>query len=328
MASLINELRREATTVKWTVATFLGGAINSVLWSQYLFFYQHLFSGVETLTIFSFLFAMIIVIYSIVSSLLLPMKRVVAPSDIQLVSFALILAIGIAALHENIYSYIVITGSSFVFLFLLGLVQDIIVTKIIGLYGSEADCRFDSYSVTMPFKSLSKKLKEKEFSKATGIVKHSKLKGTEIEVFHTKPYEGFQIFLFLRAAPNRKKSHSQINIVSYERTKYGIRNSKNCEYQTRMILSLLSELFGIKKNATKGEFYNKSIEYSLKPTKNKLESERIDMRITLGCLILLFIGLPVVMFQFGYLSSIESLIAIEIPAVLAVLLQLFRRETK
>lgn len=78
MASLINELRREATTVKWTVATFLGGAINSVLWSQYLFFSQHIFSSVETLTIFSLFFAIIIVIYSIASSLLLPMKRVVA----------------------------------------------------------------------------------------------------------------------------------------------------------------------------------------------------------------------------------------------------------
>lgn len=238
------------------------------------------------------------------------------------------MAIGITALHENIYNYIAIVVLSFILLYALGSVLDMIVTKIIGLYGSEMDCRFDSYLVSMPFESLSKKLKEKEFSKATGIVKHSKLKGTEIEVFHTKPYLGFQIFLFLRAAPNRKKSSSQINIVSYERTKYGIRNSKNCEYQTRMILSLLSELFEIEKTTTNGDFYDKSIEYSLKPTENKLESERIDMRIILGCLILLFTGLPVVMFQFGYLSSIESLIVIEVPAVLSVLLPLLWRETK
>ena len=326
MASIINEVKRESITVVWVIMTFLGGTINSVVLSQLLFFSPNLDLNLKVFVSISIFF--IPILFSIISSLSLPEKRIVAPLHIELISIALIILIGVITLKEFLNYYLSTLIISSFLLLVAGLIQDSIVTKIIGIYSSEKDCLFESYSVPMSLDDVSKKLKDKAFSKATGISKYSYTKESEITVYHTPIYEGYQLFLFLKKIPDQKTLSCLMNIVSYERTKYGIIRNTSSDYQTQMIACFLSELLKIEKTPKNNEFYRQSINYALQPTRNKLESERITIRLTLTFLIAIFLALPIVMFWLGFLPEVKEIVAIEIPTIVAILLVFVRREKK
>lgn len=320
MASLIDELKRESVTVKWVLFTLLGGAINSVLWSQYLFFTQNLFSNTLTFVVYSLSFALLGILFSIVASLSLPEKRIVAPSDDQIVSFPIILIIGFATLHQKLVDYSFMVLMSFLLLYVLGLVQNRFVTSIIGIYGSAKDCHSYSYSADISADDLAKKLGEEAFTKATDISETKKLKKTKIKIFHTPFGEGCQVFLFLKSGQKESTKQSLMNVIGYERTKYGIRKSEASENKVRMIISLLAKLFPIKETPKEDKFNEASIHYAIQPTRNKLQSKRISLNATLACLMVAIGVLPVALFEVGYMQSFENLIVIETTNILTVLL--------
>jgi hypothetical protein len=328
MASLIVEIRREATTLKWVMLTFLGAVINAVIWSHYLYFSQRLFLSLADLTAYSLFFALIIVVYSLFCSLSLPEKRIVAPSDIQLISFGIMLAVQYAASQGRIESYIVITIVSFLVLYSLGLMQDWIVTRAIGIYGTRKDCYLNSYTTEMPFDYVVRELRSKDFRESTGLSKSSKIRKTEIKVLHTPFGEGLQMFLFLRCPTDAQAQHCLINIVSYKRTKYGIMKSGSCEHLAHMTECLLRKLLKVKESDGDDSFTAQSLKYALKPTRNILKSKRVNVRIALTCLVAAFTILPVVMYRFGYLQNLESLVTIEIPAALAILIYFAERKKR
>jgi len=320
MASLIDELKRESVTMKWVLFTLLGGAINSVLWAQYLFFTQSLLSNILTFVVYSLSFALLGILFSIVASLSLPEKRIVAPSDSQIASFPIILIIGFVTLYPRLVDYAFLVLMSFLLLYVLGLVQNRFVTSIIGIYGNTNDCYLHSYSADMPVDDLAKKLREKAFTKATDISQTKKLKKTKTKIFHTPFGEGCQVFLFLKPAQNENTKHSLLNVIGYERTKYGIRKSEACENKTQMIISLLARLCQIKETPEEDGFKEESIRYAIQPTRNKLQSKRISLNATLACLIITIGVLPVALFEVGYLQGFENLIIIETTNILAVVL--------
>lgn len=328
MASLIDELKRESVTVDWLLLTIIGGAVNSVFWSQYLFFSQQIFSDIMNLLVYSLSFSFIGIIYCLASSLSLPEKRIVAPSDTQIASFPMILIIGFVTLRQGLAGYALIMLMSFLLLYVLGLVQNKFVTGLIGIYGTSKDCCSYLYSTDMTFDDLTKKLKEEAFTKATDITQSRELKKAKIKVFHIPFSEGCQVFLFLKPEQKENSSHCLINVVGYERTRYGIRKSLACENKTHMIISLLSKLCKTKETPKEDEFHETNMRYAFQPTRNKLHSKRISLNVTLTCLIAIFIVLPIVLFRVGYLPSLESLAIIEIANVLAVLLDLASRLKK
>lgn len=320
MASLIKEVRRGATTVRWVAFTLLGAAINSAFWSQYLFFSPHILATVTDYVSLSLFYMLIIVVFSLATSLLLPEKRIVSPNDIQLISFSFIIITGYLNLHGPLLDYSLVMIFSFLLLYFAGLIQNKIVTWIIGIYGTREDCWFGSYSADLAVDDLTKKLRDKSFSKATEMVRRTKIK-SGIRVFRNLSGEGYQVFIFLKPHPDPNAQVCLVNVVAYERTRYGIMNSQICEHKTEMITCLMSKLFKSKKAPKEDDFYEQSILYALRPTRNKLEFKRISMRITLACLVAIFIVAPLVMFRLSYLPTLESVAAIEIPAVLAILLQ-------
>lgn len=324
MASLIKEVRRGATTVKWVTFTLLGAATNSAFWSQYLFFSQHALATLTDYVALSLFYMLIIIVFSLATSLLLPEKRIVSPNDIQLISFSFIIIIGYLALQGNFLVYAPVMIFSFLLLYVAGLIQNKVVTWIIGIYGTREDCWFGSYSVGLTVDDLTKKLRDKSFSSATEIIRCTKIK-SGIKIFRNSPGEGCQIFIFLKPHPDQNTQACSVNVVAYERTRCGIMNSETCEHKTEMITCLMSKLFKSKKAPKEDDFYERSILYALRPTRNKLEFKRISMRITLTCLVALFTVAPIVMFRFGYLPTLESVAAIEIPAVLAILSQFVPR---
>jgi hypothetical protein len=328
MASLIDELKRESITIRWLLLTIIGGATNSILWSQYLFFSQHIFSDIMDLLVYSLFFAFIGISYCIVSSLSLPEKRIVAPSDTQIASFPIILTIGFVTLRQSLADYAFIMLMSFLLLYVLGLVQNRFVTGIVGIYGTSKDCCCYFYSTDMSVDELSKKLREEAFAKATDITQSKQLKKAKTKVFLIPFGEGCQVFLFLKPEQKENASHCLINVIGYERTRYGIRKSLACENKTQMVISLLSKLCKTKEVPKEDEFYETSMRYAIQPTRNKLQSKRISLNITLTCLIAVFIILPIALFRVGYLPSLESLAVIEIANVLAVLLDLTSRLKK
>jgi hypothetical protein len=328
MASLIEELKRETVTMKWVLFTLVGGASNSVLWSQYLFFTQNVFSNMPTFLVYSVSFAFLGILFSIVASLSLPEKRIVAPSDSQIASFPIILIIGFITLYQRLVDYFFMLVMSFLLLYVLGIIQNKFVTSIIGIYGDAKDCYSYSYSVDMSADDLTKKLKEEAFSKATDISETKKLKKIETQVFHTPLGEGCQIFLFLK--PNQKESAKQslLNVIGYERTKYGIRKSEASENKAQMVVSLLVKLFQIRETQKEEEFNDASVRYAIEPTRNKLRSKRISLNATLACVIVTILILPLALFAVGYLQSFESLVIIETTNVLAVLLYIASKVKK
>lgn len=325
MSSLIKEVRREAITVRWIMLTILGAAVNAVLWSQYLFFYSRVFSDLLFLTLFSIASVTIIMLFSMVASTSLPEKRIVAPSDIHLASFAFIVVIWFAILHDFTAVYVFTMILSFLLLYILGITEDAIIARVIGIYGSQKNCGFKSYSVALCLDETAEKLKDKDFARATGISKSSNVKGTEIMTFHTPFYVGYQIFLFLKENRNNKEYPSLLNVISYERMKYGIVNNKSCELQTLMITHLLRGILEISESPKDdNDFRNKSFRYALRPTESKLEFERISIRTVIASLIILLLTLPVGLYWMGYLAELRDLILIEIPLVGSLLIAAFR----
>lgn len=300
--------------------------MNAVLWSQYLFFYSRIFTDLLSLTLFSIASAVIIMLFSIVASISLPEKRIVAPSDIHLASFAFIVVIWFTILHDFTALYVFTMILSFLLLYILGMTEDAVITRVIGVYGSQENCGFNSYSVSLSLDEAVEKLKDRDFAIATGISKSSNVKDTEIMTFHKPFYAGYQIFLFLKENPNNKEYPSLLNVISYERTKYGIVNNKSCELQTRMITQLLRGILGIAESPEEdNDFRAKSFQYALKPAENKLEFERISIQTAIAALILLLLTLPVGLYWMGYLAELRDLIWIEIPLVGSLLIAAFKR---
>jgi len=325
MSSIIEELKRESITIHWVLLTALGAAINSIFWSQYLFFSPRLLSSIPDLTGYSLLYALTIFLFSLGSSLSLPEKRIVAPSDVQLGSFPIILTVGYAILYQNLAGYIVTIAFSFALLYILGQFLNRALVGIIGIYGTRQDCCFYSYSVKLPIDDLLKRMKEEDFTKATNLSQSKRMKKTR--VFHTSSDERCQAHLFLKPSRDQDSKTCLVNIIGYERTRYGIRKSQQCEYRIEMITCLLSKLYKAQKEPKDDAFYETSMHYALLPIRNRLQSKRISQRIVLACVFLAFIVVPMAMFKFGLLPSWESLAAIEIPTLVAAL-DLFARLKK
>lgn len=320
--NILNQIKHEVSTVQLIIFAFLGASFNSII-LDLLFLYligaePTSYQSVVCLCIaFSFP-----ILYSMFTSYSLPEKRIVPPLLIQLNSIAIINIF--EYLRFYIGEYPVLPTETFAYIVLIVLfssaiammawVQDWIVTKSVGLAGSKEDMYFFTHKIENAYEEVKAVFDDEKFQRATALRKKSKLNDDGLYVFCRLKDMTYQVFAFI-ARSRREKDVTILNILSYEKSKYGIKKGEEARLHAIMITHLLRNALNFKdekRTTRKPEYYHDCIEHALKPTKNYLE--KLGIRFVGLLSISAILSFPFVFFYFDIIE-IEPLLVMLIPMI-------------